>query len=428
MPYAARRRALEYLTRIRNLKVFQCGQATKAISLWLVLSACLDCQGPLLPNLQYLEVTLSDEDNPIQDPINHLIPLITPSLEILHINTECLQKHQAALTVLNLAYTRGCDLKVFTYDGDPIQRLLDTIALFRNLQKVQIPLYPISRHKAPITISKFLALLPSLRSLSCNLAAFSRSTDECRVCHTSLQRIEIKSPAIALREMFRELVFPSVAEVRILKDGKVPGFEGLESSFPNARKLDLCINILADRDGDQPLEFKHLASLLSLPIEIFGLQAHEHNLTPSDLRAFAKSWPQLRSFWIVSPTQFDPLSSLAAFSCHPTLSYLNLCISLCSLLNDIPKIPHLLRSHTAIQDNRSPLRSLFITRQTGGIGQCSSTTTIEKRALLEYLLLLFPRLEEFRFLLDRPTICRPREDEILSELEEILAELRKGKL
>lgn len=163
--------------------------------MWPIL-ACLCPHRPILPNLQRLEVSFF-----IYDRNEYLIPLLSPSLKTLVIDCVCPPKHNAIPTFLNLAKVRGCHLEDFTYLEHPTYKVFEAIALFKTLQHVRLPVGDTPELKVSITIAQFLASIPSLRSLKCHVEAFAPSAShEDQLCHTSLQKIKIKSNQKTLRE------------------------------------------------------------------------------------------------------------------------------------------------------------------------------------------------------------------------------------
>lgn len=384
MPHAARDRALGYLTRIRQLTTEHHFRSSEPI--WPILSTCLNSRKPLLPNLQCLEIEyFSDDRN------EYLIPLLSPSLKTLLIQNDHPLKVR---TILNLAKVSNCDLEHFAYDGYTSQRLFEAIMLFENLQSVKLSLYDKPSKKVSVTIIKFLTSLPSLRSLTCVLGVFSPFMDGDQLRHISLQKIEIEAQVNELHELFHRCVFPSVTNVKILMRDEISSFEGLKMSCPNTRKLDLDIFSLG---RDYPMRFKWLAALRSLPIQTFKLNVFYHDLTPSDLRTFAESWPDLHSFQIRSITKFDPLLSFPIFSNLPYLDYFKVHMPLCHLLSNISKVPDLVATYVTTQGRRSGLRTLHFEDDDNCPRPYPVILAAEKQMLVKYMLLLFPSLEGFKF-------------------------------
>lgn len=331
-------------------------------------------------------------------------------------------------TVLNLVRTKGCDLKVFTYEGGLIQDLPGIVASFKNLQDIKLGLYRLPKRNSSLTFIEFLASLPSLCSLACDLDSFATCKDKnASFRHTTLKRIDLHSTTKALGHFFRSCVFPSVTNARIANGNKVPTFIGLESSFPKVQELKLSIGLLVGHEGSPPIKLPHLASLLSLPIRAFTLEVVgcHHNLAVCDLHTIVDSWPDLRSFKLCSDTDFRDLSSLASFSHHPSLESLDLHLPVHCLLEDTSRVSDLIGAHSITQGHMaSPLYTLFFTipglyahRQDAVI-----PSTAEKQMFVEYLLLLFPSLRELGLVhcLHHPL---PK-DNILPELQGILQELR----
>lgn len=381
--------------------------------LWPILSASFDSHGPLLPNLERLDIEFY-----IYDRNEYLIPLLSTSLKTLVISCERPPKLNAIFTFLNLAKVQGCDLKHFTYYGDPIHHIPEAITLFGNLQSVCFPLNRAPQTKAPITIIQFLRSLPFLRSLTCPIGTFSSSTDEDRFCHNNIKELAIAvSEPAALRDLFRMCTFPSVTTVRI-RSGELLSMEGIESSCPNTRKINLTVNAV-----NPPLNFNHLSSLLSLPIQSFILRVQEHTLTASDLRSFAEAWPNICYLRITSDTPFDPLPSLAAFSDHSCLTHLNMPLPFFHLLNDILKEQDSRATDVSPQgSDMSPLRTLFL--RYGGAGPCPPRlSTKKKRAVVGHLLRLFPNLEELVFSVD-PAEVSSIEDN-LAKFQDVLVKLKE---
>lgn len=409
---------LGYLARIRELTV--CHDEPPSVDeepIWPVLYACLSPHGPFLQHLQCLNIKYL-----INNHSEYLIPFLSPSLKDLEISSYLPLKARSIATILNLAKAHGCDLESFTYSGYPIHHIPEAIMLFKNLQVVQFPPHKLPSPRTPITIVQFLASLPSLRWFACHLGAFSPAiTDEYRFRHTNLQMIETKSEPNALRELFRTCVFPSVTDVKILYN-EVPSMEGIESSCPNIRRFNLRFDSHILQGLDEPVEFKHLSPLLSLPIQVFTLSGgFNSNLTSSDLRTFAESWPGLRSFRVYSRTKLDPLPSLAAFSNHPSLGELDLHLSFHHFLHDFPKVPIMMQTGAANHNKKSCLRVLQFDYRTGRDRDQALVSTSEKHALVEYMLHLFPRLEKF----DLGFLDNLLHEEELEELQGILLELRK---
>lgn len=420
LTHAAQKRTLEYLAWISELTVVHNEPPGVAEPIWLILSICLGTREPLLPNLRRLNIEYLAFD---RTELEYLIPLLSPSLKVLSIRCTHPPKVRAISTILNFAKASGCSLKNFVYDGCISRQLPEATALFKDLQIVHFPIdgNPLDQQEASITIVKFLTLLPSLRSLTCNLAVFPNSMDdEHQLCHTSLEEITVISPANALCRLFRRCtVFPSVTDVTFLRDGEIPSFEALASSCPNIRRFDLCCT--TGRDDGEDLAFKHLVTLLPLPIQIFNLEVEDHKLTQSDIHTLAQSWLDLRSFRFWSLDKLDPLPTLAAFSKSPRLCYLNVDVSFGYLLDNIPKMRELIGTYVATQGHKSPLRSLpfVIQRPTRTL----EVTAAEKRLFVECILLLFPNLERFEFLggYTHPFLSEYE----LAEFQEILLTMRK---
>ncbi len=421
LPHAAQDRVLNYLARIRELTVDH-GRPPGARQItWPILSACLNPGKPLLPNLRRLKIDYFN-----YSCNEHLVPLLSPSLKKIAIEFRDPQKPpNTVLMILSLAELNGCDLEIFKYTGPLLHRLPESVTQFQNLQHVQLsrPLGAPSE-KSPITVVKFLTLLPSLRSFVCDLAAFSPLTDDGdQICYLNLQKIDIKARPQALRELFHRCSFPSVNEVKFQRDTEIPSFEGLASSCPNTRKLSLHFPFDFYGINNDALELKHIASLLSLPIQIFELDTDSHKFTPSDLHTLVESWPNLRSFQIKSDTQLATLPSLAAFSKLPLLSHLDVGLPLSRLLEDFSSVKNPIETHAATQQNKSSLRSLSLTNGYNPTQSSHRATFAEKRLLMGYILLLFPDLE--RVQISEEYGLSPLSEEELGEFQEILLDLRK---
>lgn len=384
------------------------------MSIWPILCACLDSNGPLLPNLKELRVSFQTYDRN-----EYIIPLLSPSIKVLMISGECPLKGDAILTILNVIKVRGCDLEDFTYSGPPIRYVPEAIISFKNLRRVSLPLDCIPQPEASITIVQFLASLPSLRSFTCNIGIFLPSTGEVRLSHANLQKIKIISKPEMLHELFCVCVFPSVANVKILFN-EILSMDGIESSFPNTHTLELILTGLLFTMS--PLDFRHLTSLRYLPIQSFKLHVNYHTLTPSDLRSLAESWPDIRFLEIVSHTLFDPLPSLAVFADHQRLDCLRLQLPLHRLLNHIFKVQNLIEADVATQSrNRPPLCTLSWDCYALDLVETPVSAT-DKHVLVEYLLRLFPGLQELQFEYVHPfTTFDP------SDLQAVLVEMRAQK-
>ncbi len=428
LPRVARKRALEYLARIRKLIVFQFRPLHKEQLLWLVLPICLDCPGPLLPLLQQLEIGHVQGVH-----MGYLAILLSPTLKTLKVlSVANPPEDKLALLVLDLAKDRGCDLQVFTYRGPPAHRVPEILTSFKTLQVVEIPsCYP-KPHSSLITIIEFLAALPYLRSLICNLRTFPPCTTRDTFCHTHLQKIHILSPTRTIREFFRKCTFPAITEVKVEQVNETPGFEahvanclaiGLDKSCPVVQTLDLCLHSDFNRDDVLPLNLKHFIPLLSLPMQVFNLSVAKLDLAPSDLRTISDSWPNLRSFsmWSRNDLGIHALPCLVAFSNHTNLTHLDLNLRPHLLLYDIARIPDLIAAH--IPPNRTrpnPCTLSFVT--INGPEQIPVATKAEKRSLVEYLLLLFPGLILGAKQSHLRSTCS--DAQTLAELQDILSELR----
>lgn len=438
LPHAARQRAFELLTRIRKATIFEPesprgesftwpildpGSPRKADFVWSILEACLDRSGPLLPYLRHLVIGPACGAR-----MDCVAPLISPTLKILKIHSPA---DGLLLPLLDLGKTRGCDLKVLIYRGYLYPRALEAITIFKDLQDVGMALC--RKHGPPTTtIAKFLAALPSLRELTCDLAIFRPCATEETFCHTNLQRIYISSLAVDLQEFFRRCSFPSALDVMIREMHITPihtsyqAFEGLDTSFPNVQKLDLHVAVRWSLQHTLPLDFKHIAPLLSLPMREFTLISSEQlNLTLSDLRTISESWPNLHSFSLFVPNNLGlcALPSLIAFSNHPHLNFLNLGFSPHFLLNDITEVLDLMTTHAPTSSPRSELFKLCFSRS-GFPEQIPDVTKAEKRSLVEFLLLMFPGLKKLIFITGIGDLENPSFQKLGVELEEILLELR----
>lgn len=332
-------------------------------------------------------------------------------------------------TVLNLVRTKGFDLKVLIYEGGLIQGLPGIVASFKNLQDIKLGLYRLPKRNSSLTFIEFLASLPSLRSLACDLDSFATCKDKnASIRHTTLKRIDLHSTTKALGCFFRSCVFPSVTDARIVNGNKVPTFVGLELSFPKLQELKLSIGLLVGHEGSPPIKLPHLASLLSLPIRAFTLEVvgRQHNLAFCDLHTIVDSWPDLRSFKLCSDTDFQDLPSLAPFSCHPSLESLDLHLPVHGFLDSVSKVSDLTGAHSITQGHRaSPLHTLFFTipgLYAHGKQDATISSTAGKQIFVEYLLLLFPSLRELGRV-HCPHHPLPK-DNILPELQGILQELR----
>lgn len=422
LPEAARRRVRKYLERIRELAVrkIQSRNAPAEEPLWSILSTCLNSRGPLLPKIQSLEISsIFCADN------QYLQLFLSPSIKVLElVNCDASSpKLNGVTTTLKCVKASGCDLHAFKCGGDPIPDAPEALMIFKNLQSVEFPLIPIPKQKSSVTITQFLASLPYLRSLTCRTAAFLRSKDEDRVCHTSLQKIRIRSKPTAFRELFRRCTFPSVTNVDIQFDKfKNPSMDSIVSSCPEICQLEIFVN--RNDVGCQILEFKHVAALLSLPIQSFTLHVQKCTLTPSDLCKFAKSWPDLRSFRLCSVlTMLNTVPPLAAFLGHPRLNTLHLILPCCHLLDDIPKMQNLIKTARDVPargGNPPPLHTLNFINYNRLRPPQTPRTTAEKHVIVEYLLQEFPSLQKLRLW----TYGRSSTDDA-AEYEKILKELRK---
>lgn len=125
-------------------------------SIWPILLTCLGPHGPLLPDLQRLELILHTYDRN-----EYLTPLLSPPLTTLEIYTV----HSPKNNLLNLASARGCDLEDFQYRGPPTPEILEPIMSFETLKNVTLTLAQIPQLKPSVTIVQFLPSLPSLRAL-----------------------------------------------------------------------------------------------------------------------------------------------------------------------------------------------------------------------------------------------------------------------
>lgn len=378
--------------------------------MWSILASICPHR-PILPNLQRLEVLFF-----LYSRKEYLLPLLSPSLKTLLFSCAHPPKPKVISTLLNIAKTRGCTLEDFTYLGPLILEVLEAIMSFKTLQNVTLSPDEMHQPTVPVTIAQFLASLPSLRSLTCYVGVFAPSTaDEDQLCHTSLQKIKIRSDQKALSDLFRVCRFPSVTDVEIMFD-KVLSMGGIESSCPNARKLHLSFTSTTDL----PLGFMHLASLRSLPIQSFAALVRKHTLTPSDLSIFVESWPNLRILKIISKTGFDPLQSLPVFVKHQRLECLDLRLPLQRLFDLIPTMRNLMETDAVAKGTRrSVLRSLTLHRDVHWIKEPPASEE-DKRTLVEYLLRLFPSLHHLKL---EPV--GSFSDIRLGELQEILARMEQ---
>ncbi len=392
-------------------------------SLSLFLAANLNSDEPLLPNLRYLKIEWNRKNNFNDD---YIALFLVPTLRVLKIAHRAFP-HPWRLEFIDIMKARGCDLETFIYCGSLCQYLPEAITSFKNLRNVRMPLdYRSPRQKTSITIVEFLTSLPSLCPLTCNLTAFSRRPPgESLLRHSALQMIDIGSPWTELNELFYHCVFSSVTKVKIALHCRVPDLEGLNSCCPHTRYLDL--HITHDRLPDpQPFDLKHLTPLLSLPMEDFTLQTLRHNLTSSDFYTIAESWPNLHSLEFDSFTRTRPLLFLPAFSNHTRLEYLNLSLHLCCLYDDIPNVPDLMRVYASSQSNRSCLRTVyfFSSLYHGGHTHSENVTPAKKRILLEYLLLLFPMMEQVDITFGRRSSATCG-DSFISKLQHAFLELNR---
>lgn len=147
IPPVACRRALQYLARIRKLVVCQDRSLSGYEAIWLILLTCLGAHGPILPNLQHLEI-----DFHTLDRNEYLIPLLSPPLKNLLINSMGSPKHNMVSTMINLANAHGCDLEDFVYFGRPTHKVFVPIMSFTTLKNVTLPHYRLPQLKASVTI------------------------------------------------------------------------------------------------------------------------------------------------------------------------------------------------------------------------------------------------------------------------------------
>jgi len=117
------------------------------------------------------------------------------------------------------------------------------------------------------------------------------------------------------------------------------------------------------------------------------------------------------------------LPSLAVSSNLPCLDHFEVHLPLCRLLSDISKVPNLIRTYVAAQGRRSRLRTLHF-RDDGCPSQYPVVMVAEKQALVEYMLLLFPSLERFKFSGSKHS-RDPLFEKDHVELEAILLKLRE---
>ncbi len=426
-----RKRALEYLARIRHLGLSQTRLPNEEELLCPILSDCLDCFGPLMPSLQRLDLTC-DFKVTRGFRIDCLTPTLSSVLKVLKIDGYGLEEDKPTLPMLDLARARGCDLEVFICNITTINHAVEALASFRTLREVELsPFLQDDSHQGSITIVEFLASLPSLRSLTCDLSVFLRCTSKDILHHTSLQKINIDSRPMLFWHLFHTCTFPSVTEARFhycystsrwnqLLDSNPThhlAFQGLDTSCPNIRKLKVEIS---DQTFDV-LDFKHIGPLLALPMQAFYLNAPNVILTPSDFQLISQSWPGLHSFKICTRKNTNgALLSLLAFSNQPYLEHLLLDIEPHSLLNDITEVPDLIATY-ALSPTRVTQRNpctLYISERSI-LDEILIVARADERLLVELLLLVFPGLEF------APKYSHNSDDETVAEFREILLELRK---
>lgn len=335
-----RSRLWKYLALIRVLHLVDSSQ--REITLWAELSQLLDSPGPLLPNLQRLD--LSFQQSVVSD--ESLMLLLPFTLQSITTTLRCDSPQpvsEATLTIYRTLASRQAALEAISCHETVHPDLFSTLTSFPTLNSLSITHEnKIISHKSDITIQELVERLPSLTSLRVDVGIFPPPTsypavslDQCKLRNMELTASQEDFLRFPHSRFFHlETLTLHVHPTKVLIWEIL--FEKVAQTFPNMDTLTIDV---PERVECPTLRISDLGAFLSRHMATLQLKHVPYHLVSQDLITMLKKWPFLRRLALSGHGAiFDPLT-LVAISQSRHLRFLSLRIDCMSLIHFPPDPP-----------------------------------------------------------------------------------------
>lgn len=371
-------RVRDYLRRIRFLS-FDCVERREA-SLWIVLAGWMGQMGPLLPNLQRLEVWSSIED----DHINYLAFLVPTTLNSVATTQNIGSPTRGYSSLYKLLASRGCSLESINHLEKRSYELLPVFMSFTGLRTLilQWPEDPMSQ-KSTVPLPELLQSFPYLTKLQLDLRMIPipNTSNPPSPQHHALQTLCIKGHSEELVALLLSAEFPSLQSLQLDMWLRENESWNLLCDIAGSRFSALSSFMLCALDDACPLlVLQDLTQLLSRRLTTFALAFVTHKLTSESLGTMITAWPDLRflSLSRFRGPSFDVVA-LQLLSRVPTLRQLYIRLDFRSLARPFEA--------DIVTPPKSYLEELHIDEP-----DWFPSTLEEKLMIAQNILALFPRL------------------------------------